>query len=102
MLTPYSHLMNFGSRVKFTTFLSSALFVATISYSTAASAASPWGSISFDGTQYLSSTNMSAPRTGDFTYELWFYNTVETSTNQFIKIHEAISLVASSKMALIL
>ena len=27
---------------------------------------------------------MSAPRTGDFTYELWFYNTVETSTNQFI------------------
>lgn len=49
-----------------------------------ASAAAPWGSIAFDGTQYLSSTNMSAPGTGDFTYELWFYSTYETSTNQMI------------------
>lgn len=94
--------MNFRSRLKIISFLLGAFFAVTLSHSSAASASSPWGSIAFDGTQYLSSTNMSAPRTGDFTYELWFYNTVETSTNQFIKIHEAISLVASSKMALIL
>lgn len=74
--------MNFGSRVKFTTLLLSALFVATLSYSTTASAASPWGSISFDGTQYLSSTNMSAAGAGDFTYEFWFYSTTESSSNQ--------------------
>ena len=76
--------MNFPSRTKVITFLLGALFAVTLSHSASASASSPWGSIAFDGTQYLSSTNMSAPRTGDFTYELWFYNTVETSTNQFI------------------
>ena len=76
--------MNFRSRLKIISFLLGAFFAVTLSHSSAASASSPWGSIAFDGTQYLSSTNMSAPRTGDFTYELWFYNTVETSTNQFI------------------
>lgn len=76
--------MNFRSRLKLITLLLSSLFVATLSHSSAATAASPWGSIAFDGTQYLSSTNMSAPGTGDFTYELWFYSTLETPTNQMI------------------
>lgn len=41
-----------------------------------------WGSIAFNGSQYLSSTNMSAPGTGNFTYEFWFYNTATSSSNQ--------------------
>ena len=47
-------------------------------------AAADSGSIFFDGSQYLSSTNMSAPGTGAFTYEFWFYNTAESGTNQTI------------------
>lgn len=76
--------MNFRSRVNFISLLLGALSVVTLSQLSTASASSPWGSIAFDGTQYLSSTNMSAPGTGDFTYELWFYSTLETPTNQMI------------------
>ena len=49
-----------------------------------ASATAPWGSLYFDGTQYLYTSNMSAPGTGNFTYELWFYNTTTTAGNQTI------------------
>lgn len=76
--------MNFQSRLKLITLLIGSLLGFTLSYSAAASASSPWGSIAFDGTQYLSSTNMSAPGTGNFTYELWFYSSLETPTNQMI------------------
>lgn len=41
-----------------------------------------WGSIAFNGSQYLSSTNMSAPGTGNFTYEFWFYSTATSGSNQ--------------------
>ena len=60
-------------------------FILTFSALTAtplAVAATDSGSIALNGSQYLSSTNMSAPGTGAFTYEFWFYNTIETGTNQ--------------------
>ena len=41
-----------------------------------------WGSASFNGSQYLYSSNMSAPGTGNFTYEFWFYNTATSSSYQ--------------------
>lgn len=41
-----------------------------------------WGSIEFNGSQYLSSTNVSAVGTGNFTYEFWFYSTATSSSNQ--------------------
>lgn len=47
-----------------------------------ANAAATWGSINFNGSQYLSSTNMSAPGSGAFTYEFWFYNTATAGSNQ--------------------
>jgi hypothetical protein len=56
----------------------------SISSLSSAQAAAPWGSIAFDGNQYLSSTNMSAPGTGAFTYELWFNSTLETTTHQVV------------------
>lgn len=62
--------------------LSLFLILGTFSINQKAFAATDSGSIAFNGTQYLSSTNMSAPNTGAFTYEFWFYNTVETGTNQ--------------------
>jgi hypothetical protein len=62
--------------------LSIFLGLSTLTANQHAVAAADSGSIAFNGTQYLSSTNMSAPGTGAFTYEFWFNNTVETSTNQ--------------------
>lgn len=56
----------------------------SIASTSSASAAAPWGSISFDGSNYLSATNMSAPGSGAFTYELWFYSTLETTTHQVV------------------
>ena len=68
--------------MKVITVISAALLAVAISNSTSASATAPWGSIYFDGSQYLSSTNMSAPRTGAFTYEFWFNNTATSASNQ--------------------
>ncbi len=56
----------------------------SIAGTSSASATAPWGSISFDGSNYLSATNMSAPGSSAFTYELWFYNTLETTTHQVV------------------
>jgi Concanavalin A-like lectin/glucanases superfamily len=67
------------AKVKVLSFL---LVLGVISGNPSANAATDSGSIVFNGTQYLSSTNMSAPGTGAFTYEFWFYNTVETGSNQ--------------------
>lgn len=47
-----------------------------------ASASTSWGSIYFDGTQYLSTTDASAPTSGNFTYEFWFYSTATSTSNQ--------------------
>jgi hypothetical protein len=60
------------------------LVVGLLSLSPSASATADSGSISFNGNQFLSTTNMTAPGTGTFTYELWFNNTIETGTNQTI------------------
>ncbi len=62
--------------------LISTALVLVFSHPLSASASSTWGSIYFDGTQYLSSTNMSAVGTGNFTYEFWFYSTADSSSNQ--------------------
>ena len=72
-------MRNHKAKAKVLSFL---LVLGVISGNPSANAATDSGSIAFNGTQYLSSTNMSAPGTGAFTYEFWFYNTVETSTNQ--------------------
>ena len=76
--------MKYQVRLKPIALLVAAFVAVSIIQTPTASAAAPWGSIEFDGTQYLSSTNMSAPGNSDFTYELWFYNTIESSSNQFI------------------
>jgi len=62
--------------------LSLLLLLGVFSGNPSAKAATDSGSIAFNGAQYLSSTNMSAPGTGAFTYEFWFYNTIETGNNQ--------------------
>jgi hypothetical protein len=72
-------MRNHKAKAKVLSFL---LFFGVFSGNPSANAATDSGSIAFNGTQYLSSTNMSAPGTGAFTYEFWFYNTVETGTNQ--------------------
>lgn len=76
--------MRFTSRPKIVAALASLLVGFSLLNPYSAAASAPWGSIAFDGTQYLSSTNMSAPGTSDFTYEVWFYSTVEKTTSQFI------------------
>lgn len=57
------------------------LIVALLTPNTAFAGDTP-GSISFDGSQNITTTLSSAPGTGNFTFEFWFYLTDATSPNQ--------------------